>query len=203
MEDTTKNLVTSVTLGYTEKQTIFEPSQKMVLELVTLVTVYDEEGHVSSNLVESTAPKGTDIPLPRVKALYLNMADIRASRLFIAHTEDTDGDSLQVVLDTTVAHILPLSEGADFTITSVIDSENNNTFRVLIESNSRLSILTYTYGMNTRSVDSLYEYSLKGIRVEDDGRLTSVYYGEGTSEDALLFCYITGTETKLIELNLS
>lgn len=200
MEDTAKNLVTSVVLGYTEKQTILEPSQEMVLELVT---VYDAEGHISSSLVECIPTEGTDVSLPRVKALYLNMADIRASRLFIVHTEDVEGDSLQVVLDTTVAHILPLSQGTDFKITSVIDSESNNTLRVLIESNNRLSILTYTYGKNTRSVDSLYEYSLKGIRVEDDGRLTSVYYGEVTSEDVLLFRYPTGTETKLIELNLS
>lgn len=200
MEDTIKNLVTSVVLGYTEKQTILEPSQKMVLELVT---VYDEEGHVSSNLVECTPAKGTDLFLPRVKELYLNTADIRASRLFLVHTEDEEGDSLQVVLDTTVAHIQPIPKGTDFKVTFVVDSKNFNTFRVLIESNNRLNILTYTYGKKTRSVDSLYEYSLKGIRVEDDGKLTSVYYSEGTNGDALLFQYPTGTETKLIKLNLS
>lgn len=204
--DMERNLVKSVVLGYTEKNTILEPKKKMLLELVA---IYDMEGNIlCNNLVDSTfTEEHKDLALHEVKGVYMNSVDLRSSRLFLvqtAHPLKQGTDVIQLVLNDRLVPIQMIPEGTDFKLTYVLDSadDTNSTYRVLLECNNKLVVLTYK--TDTKSMDTLFEFPLKGVRIDEDtsGRDTSVFYGSEDLEDALLFKYLTGTETEFSKLNM-
>lgn len=204
--DMERNLVKSVILGYTEKNTILEPKKKMLLELVS---IHDMEGNILfNNLVDSTFTKeNKDLDIHRVKCVYMNSVDLRSSRLFLvqtAHPLKQGTDVIQLVLNDRLVPIQMLPQGTDFKLTYVLDREDytNSTYRVLLECNNKLIVLTYK--TDTKSMGTLFEFPLKGIRIDADpsGRDTSVFYGSEDLKDALLFKYLTGTETEFSKLNL-
>lgn len=210
--DTNEKAVQTIKLGIIKKQTILEPMQDRVLELSSIKDVMASDGKGSkpyNNLTDYTPPTTEEYSsLPKVKALYMDDKDVRVSKLFLVKVEGIEGtktegyDNLKIVLEDSLQSVqLLLSHDDDYKISYVVSETNGTrvTLRVLIEHKQRLVVCAYTYDILSRyrSLDSIFEYPLAGIRVQENKDETEVYFGEGNTKETLLFKYATGTESNL------
>lgn len=212
--NTTEKAVQTIKLGIIKKQTILEPMQNMVLELSSIkdVMASEQEGARPYNNLTDYMPPTTEeySSLPKVKALYMDDRDLRVSKLFLVRVEGITGtksegfDSLKLVLEDSLVSVQLLLPHDDCKISYMVSEVNGNrvTLMVLLEHKQRLVVCSYTYDILSRyrSLDSMFEYPLAGIRVQESGKETEVYFGEGNTKETLLFKYATGTETELTKV---
>lgn len=212
--NTSEKAVQTVKLGIIKKHTILEPMQDRVLELSSIKDVMassTEDAKPYNNLTDCTLPTVEEYSsLPKVKALYMDDIDVRFSKLFLVKVEGIGGtkeegyDSLKLVLEDSLVSVQLLLSHDDYKVSYVVSevADTRVTLRILIEHKQRLVVCSYTYDILSRyrNLDSVFEYPLAGIRVQENHEETEVYFGEGNTKETLLFKYTTGTESSLTTL---
>lgn len=212
--NTSEKAVQTIKLGIIKKHTILEPMQDRVLELSSIKDVMassTEDAKPYNNLTDCTSPTVEEYSsLPKVKALYMDDIDVKFSKLFLVKVEGIEGtkeegyDSLKLVLEDSLVSVQLLLSHDDYKISYVVSevADTRVTLRILIEYKQRLVVCSYTYDILSRyrSLDSVFEYPLAGIRVQENHEETEVYFGEGNTKETLLFKYATGTESSLTTL---
>ena len=210
-KDISEKAVQTIKLGIIKKHTILEPMQDRVLELSSIKDVMasgSEDSRPYNNLTDCTSPTVEEyLSLPKVKALYMDDTDVRISRLILVKVEGIEGtkaegyDNLKLVLEDSLVSVQLLLSHEEYKISYVVSEVAGTrvTLRVLIEYKQRLVVCSYTYDILSRyrSLDSVFEYPLAGIRVQENHEETEVYFGEGNTKETLLFKYATGTESSL------
>lgn len=211
-KSTSEKAVQTIKLGIIKKHTILEPMQDRVLELSSIKDVMaPEDAKPYNNLTDCTSPTVEEYSsLPRVKALYIDDTDVRISRLLLVKVEGIEGtkdegyDNLKLVLEDSLVSVQLLLPHEEYKVSYVVSEVAGTrvTLRVLIEYKQRLVVCSYTYDVLSRyrSLDSVFEYPLAGIRVQENHEETEVYFGEGNTKETLLFKYATGTESNLTTL---
>lgn len=211
---TNEKAVQTIKLGIIKKHTILEPMQDRVLELSSIKDVMAsrvEDSKPYNNLTDCTSPTVEEYSsLPKVKALYMDDIDVKFSKLFLVKVEGIEGtkeegyDNLKLVLEDSLVSVQLLLPHDEYKISYVVSEVNGSkvTLRVLIEYKQRLVVCSYTYDILSRyrSLDSIFEYPLAGIRVQESHEETEVYFGEDNTKETLLFKYATGTESNLTTL---
>lgn len=212
--NTSEKAVQTIKLGIIKKHTILEPMQDRVLELSSIKDVMassTEDVKPYNNLTDCTSPTVEEYSsLPKVKALYMDDIDVRFSKLFLVKVEGIEGtkeegyDNLKLVLEDSLVSVQLLLSHDDYKVSYVVSevADTRVTLRVLIEHKQRLVVCSYTYDILSRyrNLDSVFEYPLAGIRVQENHEETEVYFGEGNTKETLLFKYATGTESSLTTL---
>ena len=212
--NTSEKAVQTIKLGIIKKHTILEPMQDRVLELSSIKDVMassTEDAKPYNNLTDCTSPTVEEYSsLPKVKALYMDDIDVRFSKLFLVKVEGIGGtkeegyDSLKLVLEDSLVSVQLLLPHDDYKVSYVVSevADTRVTLKILIEYKQRLVVCSYTYDILSRyrSLDSVFEYPLAGIRVQESHEETEVYFGEGNTKETLLFKYATGTESILTTL---
>lgn len=212
--NTSEKAVQTIKLGIIKKHTILEPMQDRVLELSSIKDVMassTEDAKPYNNLTDCTSPTVEEYSsLPKVKALYMDDIDVRFSKLFLVKVEGIGGtkeegyDSLKLVLEDSLVSVQLLLPHDDYKVSYVVSEVAGTrvTLKILIEYKQRLVVCSYTYDILSRyrSLDSVFEYPLAGIRVQENHEETEVYFGEGNTKETLLFKYATGTESSLTTL---
>lgn len=212
--NTSEKAVQTIKLGIIKKHTILEPMQDRVLELSSIKDVMassTEDAKPYNNLTDCTSPTVEEYSsLPKVKALYMDDIDVRFSKLFLVKVEGIGGtkeegyDSLKLVLEDSLVSVQLLLPHDDYKVSYVVSevADTRVTLKILIEYKQRLVVCSYTYDILSRyrSLDSVFEYPLAGIRVQESHEETEVYFGEGNTKETLLFKYATGTESSLTTL---
>ena len=212
--NTSEKAVQTIKLGIIKKHTILEPMQDRVLELSSIKDVMassTEDAKPYNNLTDCTSPTVEEYSsLPKVKALYMDDIDVRFSKLFLVKVEGIGGtkeegyDSLKLVLEDSLVSVQLLLPHDDYKVSYVVSevADTRVTLKILIEYKQRLVVCSYTYDILSRyrSLDSVFEYPLAGIRVQENHEETEVYFGEGNTKETLLFKYATGTESSLTTL---
>lgn len=212
--NTSEKAVQTIKLGIIKKHTILEPMQDRVLELSSIKDVMassTEDAKPYNNLTDCTSPTVEEYSsLPKVKALYMDDIDVRFSKLFLVKVEGIEGtkeegyDNLKLVLEDSLVSVQLLLSRDDYKISYVVSEVAGTrvTLKILIEYKQRLVVCSYTYDILSRyrSLDSVFEYPLAGIRVQESHEETEVYFGEGNTKETLLFKYATGTESSLTTL---
>ena len=212
--NTSEKAVQTIKLGIIKKHTILEPMQDRVLELSSIKDVMassTEDAKPYNNLTDCTSPTVEEYSsLPKVKALYMDDIDVRFSKLFLVKVEGIGGtkeegyDSLKLVLEDSLVSVQLLLPHDDYKVSYVVSevADTRVTLKILIEYKQRLVVCSYTYDILSRyrSLDSVFEYPLAGIRVQESHEETEVYFGEGNTKETLLLKYATGTESSLTTL---
>lgn len=212
--NTSEKAVQTIKLGIIKKHTILEPMQDRVLELSSIKDVMassTEDAKPYNNLTDCTPPTVEEYSsLPKVKALYMDDIDVRVSKLFLVKVEGIEGtkeegyDNLKLVLEDSLVSVQLLLSHDDYKVSYVVSevADTRVTLKILIEYKQRLVVCSYTYDILSRyrSLDSVFEYPLAGIRVQENHEETEVYFGEGNTKETLLFKYATGTESSLTTL---
>lgn len=212
--NTSEKAVQTIKLGIIKKRTILEPMQDRVLELSSIKDVMassTEDSKPYNNLTDCTSPTVEEYSsLPKVKALYMDDIDVRFSKLFLVKVEGIEGtkeegyDSLKLVLEDSLVSVQLLLPHDNYKVSYVVSevADTRVTLKILIEYKQRLVVCSYTYDILSRyrSLDSVFEYPLAGIRVQENHEETEVYFGEGNTKETLLFKYATGTESSLTTL---
>lgn len=211
---TSEKAVQTIKLGIIKKHTILEPMQDRVLELSSIKDVMassTEDAKPYNNLTDCTSPTVEEYSsLPKVKALYMDDIDVRFSKLFLVKVEGIEGtkeegyDNLKLVLEDSLVSVQLLLSHDDYKVSYVVSEVTGTrvTLKILIEYKQKLVVCSYTYDILSRyrSLDSVFEYPLAGIRVQENHEETEVYFGEGNTKETLLFKYATGTESSLTTL---